>query len=227
MKVTWAALLASCWNHSYCVLSLAWNSPRTPWTSFSEGHRSITEKLWETAFSNITGSGMDPFPLSPKPGPEGSPFLTSGYFDNSLHAFWGLKFFMHDKKWVIVYIWPEVLVALPLITMVPINLSGSMLASRLPNFLLMSPTQIKLSFVLIPFYHEKSFFSLLICPYFSQKTSINLFVENLFLFTRGIWNFYCSYFHSWKPRTSDWAAYLTSIPIVGIWLGETEFHYVV
>ena len=170
---------------------------------------------------------MDPFPLSPKPGPEGSPFLTSGYFDKSLHAFWGLKFFMHGKKWVIVYIWPEVLVALPLITMVPINLSGSMLASRLPNFLLMSPTQLKVSFVLIPFYPEIFFFSVLICPYFSQKTSINLFVENLFLFTRGIWNFYCSYFHSWKPRTSDWAAYLTSIPIVGIWLGETEFHYIV
>lgn len=131
MKVTWAALLASCWNHSYCVLSLAWNSPRTPWTSFSEGHRSITEKLWETAFSNITGSGMDPFPLSPKPGSEGSPFLTSGYFDKSLHAFWGLKFFMHGKKWVIVLISPEVLVTLPLITVVPVKLSRSMLGPRL------------------------------------------------------------------------------------------------
>ena len=151
---------------------------------------------------------MDPFPLSPKPGPEGSPFLTSGCLGKSLHDFWGLKFFMHDKKWVIVYIWPEVLVALPLITMVPINLSGSMLASRLPNFLLMSLTQLKVSFVLIPFYPENLSFHYWLVFTFLRR-HLQFFVESLFLLIWGPWNLYCSYFHSWKFRTSGWAAYLT------------------
>lgn len=53
-----------------------------------------------------------------------------------------------------LYLWPDVIVGLPLITVVPVNLSRSKLALKLPNYLLVSPSQLKVSFLLVPFYPE-------------------------------------------------------------------------
>lgn len=94
------------------------------------------------ACRNITASGVYPFPLSPKPGLEETYVPTTAYLDEGLHAYEGSVFstFLKNSHWV--YLWLDVLVDLPLITVVPVRLSRSVLTPGLPNSLLLSCTQL-------------------------------------------------------------------------------------